>query len=97
MHELARIELLAGLPGEVLGKLAARMERETLTPGASPEPAEEPRLYVVLSGMLRGAGGRVLRPGDHFDDAAVRAMTAATIASCDRPTYEELAGGRSDS
>jgi len=98
-HELARIELLAGLPGEVLGKLAARMERETLPPGGSPEPSGEPRFTVVLSGMLRGPGGRILRPGDHFEEdaASLRAMTAATIASCDRATYDELVGGSSDS
>ena len=33
VHELARIEMLAGLPGETLGRLAERMERLTLAPG----------------------------------------------------------------
>ena len=32
-HELARIELLAGLPGELVGILAKRMEREDVAPG----------------------------------------------------------------
>jgi hypothetical protein len=96
-HELARIGLLAELPGETLARLAGAMERETLAPGASPEAASEARLYVVLSGMLRGAGGRVLRPGDHFDGPAdaVRAMTAAVVASCDRATFDDVVGSRS--
>ena len=61
--------------------------------------------YVVLSGILTasqatlGARG-VLRPGDYFGEVApamgvprtatVRAMTPATIASCDRATFDEI-------
>jgi CRP-like cAMP-binding protein len=63
------------------------------------------RFYVVLSGMLsvsqasRGAQG-VLRPGDYFGEvalamgiprtASVRALTPATVASCDRETFDEF-------
>ena len=63
------------------------------------------RFYVVLSGMLavtqqaRGEHG-VLRPGDYFGEvglvmdmprtATVRALTPATVASCDRGTFDEL-------
>lgn len=63
------------------------------------------RFYVVLSGLLdvsqesRGRRG-VLRPGDHFGEVAllmgtartatVRAMTPATVASCDRETFDEF-------
>jgi CRP-like cAMP-binding protein len=63
------------------------------------------RFYVVLSGMLtvtqasRGPQG-VLRPGDYFGEVAlamdvprtatVRALTPATVASCDRETFDEL-------
>lgn len=63
------------------------------------------RFYVVLSGLLnvsqesRGSR-RVLRPGDYFGEVAlamdiprtatVRAMTPATVASCDRETFDEL-------
>lgn len=66
---------------------------------------EADRFYVVLSGMLsvrqaeRGERG-VLRPGDYFGEVAlmmgvprtatVSAMTPATVASCDRQTFEEL-------
>jgi CRP-like cAMP-binding protein len=63
------------------------------------------RFYVVLSGVLavtqgsRGARG-VLRPGDHFGEvalamhsprtASVRALTPATVASCDQATFDEF-------
>ena len=63
------------------------------------------RFYVVLSGMLtvsQQALGprRLLRPGDYFGEVAlaldvprtatVRALTPATVASCDRETFDEL-------
>jgi CRP-like cAMP-binding protein len=96
IHELARIEMLAGLPGETLGKLAERMEREELRPGDLVFAGEDGRgrFFVVISGMLRG-GGTVLRPGDSFGiltlfGKPVQAMTPAVVASCDRDTFEEL-------
>ncbi len=89
-HELAQIGLLAGLPGQTLGRLAERMEREQLSPGERLEAHD--RFYVVLAGMLSSATG-VLRPGDAVADSrTARAITPATVASCDRPTYEELVG-----
>lgn len=66
------------------------------------EPGE--RFYVVLSGMLEvtqaGRGTRtILRPGDYFGEvslamdvprtASVRAVTPATVASCDKATFDE--------
>jgi hypothetical protein len=63
------------------------------------------RFYVVLSGMLSVSqeslgARRVLRPGDYFGEvalaldvartASVRALTPATVASCDRKTFDEL-------
>ena len=63
------------------------------------------RFYVVLSGMLsvsqQGLGARrILRPGDYFGEVAlamdmprtatVHALTLATVASCDRETFDEL-------
>jgi CRP-like cAMP-binding protein len=63
------------------------------------------RFYVVLSGMFavsQEARGprRVLRPGDYFGEvalamdiprtASVRALTQATVASCNRETFDEL-------
>ena len=66
---------------------------------------EGERFYVVLSGLLRATqderGDRgVMRPGDYFGEVAllmgtprtatVAAVTPATIASCDRETFDEL-------
>ena len=65
---------------------------------------EGERFYVVLSGLLevtqegRGSIG-LLRPGDYFGEvalamhmprtASVRVVTPATVASCDRATFDE--------
>lgn len=78
VHELSRIGLLAGLPGEVLSKIAARLEREDVAPGElvvrQGEPGE--RFYIVLSGLFdvlqeeRGER-RLLRPGDYFGEVAL--------------------------
>jgi CRP-like cAMP-binding protein len=63
------------------------------------------RFYVVLAGLLsvhQAALGarRVLRPGDYFGEvapamgvprtASVRTLTPATLASCDRATFDEF-------
>jgi hypothetical protein len=85
-HELARIAELAGVPGEKLARLGEQMERSELSPGDSLDGTG--RFGVILAGMVRGATG-VLRPGDTFD-AAVTALTPATVASCDRSVYEAV-------
>jgi CRP-like cAMP-binding protein len=105
--ELSRVGLLAALPGELLLKLAARMRREELGPGAPVvlEGDTGERFYVVLSGLLsvtqtdRGFRG-VLKPGEYFGEvalamdmprtASVSPMTAVTLASCDRETFDEF-------
>lgn len=77
-HELARIGLLATLPGETLARLAQGMTREEIPAGTDVvvEGEEGDRFYVVLSGMLtvsqksRGSQG-VLRPGDYFGEVAL--------------------------
>ncbi len=106
-HELARIELLAGLPGETLARLGERMERREIAPGerAVDEGDDGERFYVVLSGLLSAIqaerGPRsILRPGAYFGEvsllmdvprtASVEAVTPATVASCDRATFDEL-------
>ena len=104
-HELTRVELLSGLPGEVLVRLAKRMEREELAPGATVvrEGEAGDRFYVVFAGMLSAsneAARTVLRPGDYFGEVAlamstprtatVRAITPAVVASCDRETFDEF-------
>jgi ATP-binding cassette subfamily B protein len=107
VHELSRVALLAGLPGETLNALARRMTREEVAAGSAvvTEGEDGDRFYVVLSGILtvsqKGPGPRgVLRPGDYFGEVApamgiprtatVRAMTPATVASCDRETFDEI-------
>ena len=106
-HELARVELLAGLPGETLARLGERMERQAVAPGerivAEGDAAD--RFYVVLSGLLTAVqderGARtVLRPGSYFGEvsllvdvprtASVEALTPATVASCDRETFDDV-------
>lgn len=107
VHELSRVGLLAGLPGESLTALARRMTRQEVPAGTTivAEGDEDDRFYVVLSGLLTvsqtSRGQRnVLRPGDYFGEVApvmgvprtatVRAMMPATVASCDRETFDEL-------
>jgi ATP-binding cassette subfamily B protein len=106
-HELSRVALLAGLPGELLARLAQRMQREDVPAGHAVVEEGEPgeRFYVLLAGMMTvsqsSLGPRaVLRPGDYFGEvalamdiprtASVRALTPATVASCDRATFDEL-------
>jgi CRP-like cAMP-binding protein len=76
--ELSRVGLLAELPGDVLIKLAGRMRREEIGPGAPiiAEGLDADRFYVVLNGLLsvtqveRGFRG-VLKPGDYFGEVAL--------------------------
>jgi CRP-like cAMP-binding protein len=76
--ELSRAPLLASLPGELLTRLAAAMEREDVAAGAELVREGEfgDRFYVVLSGLLsvsqeqRGER-RMLRPGDNFGEVAL--------------------------
>lgn len=86
-HELQRVGLLASLPGETLGRLAARMQREDVPPGRAVvvEGDEGDRFYVVLSGLLTVSQAdlgarRVLRPGDYFGEVAA-AMDVSRTAS----------------
>ena len=77
-HELARIELLAGLPGQTLADLGKRMERREVAPGTAivREGDTGDRFYVVFAGMLSvsnsSMGTRdVLRPGDYFGEVSL--------------------------
>ena len=87
VSELARIGLLAELPGERLAALAKRMQRGQLAPGSAVirEGEAGDRFYVVPSGMLavsqesRGARG-LLQPGDYFGEVAL-AMDIPRTAS----------------
>ena len=93
-HELARVRLLAGLPGQTMLALSKRMEREEVPPGHVVVREGEPgdRFYVVFAGMLRVAqrdlGRRgVLKPGDYFGEVSVtmdvpRTATVTAITPC---------------
>jgi CRP-like cAMP-binding protein len=77
-HELARVELLAGLPGQTLAVLAKQMVREEIAPGTTVirEGDAGERFYVVFAGMLSvtnsSMGEReILRPGDYFGEVAL--------------------------
>lgn len=87
VHELTRVGLLAGLPGEQLQQLASRLEREYVAPGETivREGETGNRFYVVLSGMLsvtqeEMGERRVLRPGDTFGEVGL-AMRIPRTAS----------------
>ena len=83
-----------------------RREAVTGGAGVVTEGEEGDRFYVILSGLFavsnQGALGprRVLRPGDYFGEVAlamdvprtatVTALTGATVASCDRATFDEF-------
>ena len=70
------------------------------------EGEEGDRFYVILAGLFsvsnQGALGprRVLRPGEYFGEvalaldiprtASVRALTPATVASCDRSAFDQF-------
>ena len=69
--------MLAALPGDELARLAQRMEREEVAPGAVlvREGETDDRFYGLLAGVLavsqRDLGARsVLRPGDYFGEVA---------------------------
>jgi ATP-binding cassette subfamily B protein len=87
VHELSRVGLLSGLPGEKLSTIAARMEREEVPPGRQVvrEGDDGERFYVVLTGLFAVSQEdlgprRVLRPGDYFGEVAL-AMNVPRTAS----------------
>ena len=95
--ELARVELLAGLPGQVLARLAKQMERAEVPPGTVIVREGEPgdRFYLVFAGMLtvtqRDLGDRrVLRPGDYFGEVSL-AMGMPRTASVTEVTPAVIA------
>jgi ATP-binding cassette subfamily B protein len=76
--ELSRVELLAGLPGEKLGEIAKRMDREEVPPGRAVvrEGDDAERFYVVLSGLFAVSQEdlgprRVLHPGNYFGEVGL--------------------------
>ncbi|MGB2875077.1 MAG: cyclic nucleotide-binding domain-containing protein [Gaiellaceae bacterium] len=95
--ELSRIELLAGLPGETLRTIAARMEREEVPPGRQVvrEGDTGERFYVVLSGLFTVSQQdlgprRVLQPGNYFGEVSL-AMNVPRTASVRALTHSVVA------
>lgn len=94
IHELARIEMLAGLPGETLGRLAERMERLTLAPGKRFDV--EGQLVALLNGLAHASmadgSRRTIEPGSVLaDDAtALTGVTPVTIAHCARSAFDDV-------
>ena len=87
VHELSRVGLLAGLPGEKLTKIAQRMEREEVPPGRQVvrEGDDAERFYVILSGLFTVSQEdlgprRVLQPGSYFGEVGL-AMNVPRTAS----------------
>jgi CRP-like cAMP-binding protein len=87
VHELSRVALLAGLPGEKLTKIAQRMEREEVPPGRQVvrEGDDSERFYVILSGLFTVSQEdlgprRVLQPGSYFGEVGL-AMNVPRTAS----------------
>jgi cAMP-dependent protein kinase regulator len=92
--ELARVGLLASLPGETLAKLAERMRRDEVPAGSVVLREGEPgdRFFVLLSGIAAvsqsSMGNRsVLRAGEYFGEVALamgipRTATVTAMTPC---------------
>ena len=95
--ELSQIGLFQELAGEVLSKLAQKMERQDVS-GGSPivfEGQQGDRFYVVLRGLLAVNSDdlgprRLLRPGEYFGEVAL-AMNMPRTASVTALTPTTLA------
>jgi len=92
--ELARVGLFASLPGETLGKLADRMQRDEVAAGTVLIREGEPgdRFFVLLSGLAAVSQSslgdrRVLRAGEFFGEVALtmhvpRTATVTAMTPC---------------
>ncbi len=94
MTELARVGLFASLPGETLGKLADRMQRDEVVAGTVLIREGQPgnRFFVLLSGLAAVSQSslgdrRVLRAGEFFGEVALamhvpRTATVTAMTPC---------------
>jgi cAMP-dependent protein kinase regulator len=92
--ELARVGLLSTLPGETLGRLADRMQRDEVPSGTVVIREGEPgdRFFVLLSGIAAVSQSslgdrRVLRAGEYFGEVALamgvpRTATVTAMTPC---------------
>jgi len=88
--ELQRIGLFGSLPGETIGMLAERMQREDVPQGRAivREGDLTDRFYVLLSGLAavtqEGRGARsIVRPGETFGEVSslMRMERTATVTA----------------
>ena len=92
--ELQRVGLFGSLPGETLGRLAERMQREEVPGGIRivTEGDSDDRFFVLISGLAavtqasRGARS-LLRPGETFGEVAAamgttRTATVTALTQC---------------
>jgi CRP-like cAMP-binding protein len=99
--ELARVGLFADLSGELLAKLADRMQREEVESGTVliREGAPGDRFFVLLSGMAgvtqSDLGHRgILKAGEFFGEVALtmhvpRTATVTAITPCTVASCDE--------
>lgn len=92
--ELSRVGLLSSLPGETIGKLADRMQRDEVPAGTVVVREGEPgdRFFVLLSGVAgvsqTALGGRsILRAGEYFGEVSLamgvpRTATVTAMTPC---------------
>lgn len=92
--ELTRVGLFASLPGETLGKLADRMQRDEVAAGTVLVREGElgDRFYVLLSGVAGVSQSslgnrRILRAGEFFGEVALtmhvpRTATVTAMTPC---------------
>ena len=92
--ELTRVGLFASLPGETLGKLADRMQRDEVAAGTVLVREGElgDRFYVLLSGIAGVSQSslgnrRILRAGEYFGEVALtmhvpRTATVTAMTPC---------------
>jgi len=92
--ELTRVGLFASLPGETLGKLADRMQRDEVAAGTVlvREGEAGDRFYVLLSGVAGVSQSslgnrRILRAGEFFGEVALtmhvpRTATVTAMTPC---------------
>ena len=92
--ELSRVGLFGSLPGQTLGKLADRMQRDEVASGAVIVREGDPgdRFYVLLSGLAgvtQSSFGKrgVLRAGEFFGEVALtmnvpRTATVIAMTPC---------------
>ena len=101
--ELARIGLFAELPGEALGKLAERMQREDVAAGTVLIEEGQPgdRFFVLLSGVASVSQANLgprgtIKAGEFFGEVALtmhvpRTATVTALTPCTIASCDEAA------